>query len=132
MQVDADDAPGGEDDDRVEQGRRIFFLGAVPLLLINLVAAWMRFSTTGNPVGFFRLCLAAALLWAVFRGHRWARVLLTGLLAIGAVLALLGAAGASDDALRLILVGISGIDAAFAGALMLSDPLRAFLTRPKS
>jgi hypothetical protein len=121
---------GDGDEDRrsaVAQGRGIFSLGSGLLITINFVAAAARFSTTGNPLGFGRVVLIVLLLWTVWRGAAWARMVVTALLVIGALLSFFGAVGAREDALRLILIGIGGIDLAFAGALLWSKPLRAFL-----
>jgi hypothetical protein len=120
----------GKDEDRqsvLAQGRGIFSLAAGLLITINLAAAAARFSSTGNPLGFGRVALIVILLSFVWRGATWARVVVTALLFIGAALSFFGAAGTHEEALRLIMIGIGGIDLAVAGALIWSKPLRAFL-----
>ncbi len=119
-----------ESEDRsalLARGRGIFSLGAGLLLTVNGVAAALRFSTTGNPLGFGRVVLIALLLYAVWRGAAWARFVVTALLFIGALLSFYGAATLPEEAARLIFLGIGGIDLAFAGALLWSKALRAFL-----
>ncbi len=111
----------------IAQGRGIFSLGAGLIITINLAAALVRFSITGNPLGFGRVALIAIFLFAVYRGAPWARFVVTALLFVGALLSFIGAAIAREVAMQLIFLGNGGIDLAFAGALIWSKPLRRFL-----
>ncbi len=122
-------AQAQEVDDLVARGRRIFYIGVGPIVLANLAIVAMSIANGASPITLIGPALVLGFMWMIWRGARWARILATVHLAVGAAAALLFAAFTDETTLRLVFLGVAALDATYAGTLLLSESLYAFLMR---